>query len=966
MAKNGSDGRPRRSGRSVTTRTGRVLKVNSSLGGRWKMMREAKSRRRAERLAGLPKSRFKRAVYRLHPRRLAAYWFSRDGGIMALKIAGIGIVVLFITTLGVFAYFRKDLPKINDFSKLDGSISYYDRTGTELLFQDYDAVKRVPVKSEEISKYIKEATIAIEDRDFYNHRGFDIRGITRAAFTDISTGSAAQGGSTITQQLVKLTQDWTQERTLARKAKELILAVELERSYTKNEILTGYLNAAPYGSVIYGVQAASSDYFHKDAKDLTLAEATFLAAIPKAPAYYSPYSDYFDKESLIGRQHYIIDQMRNAKKISKQEAESAKKIDIMALVQPRATSKYAGIKAPYFVLSAKNELARNFLPGKETTKVGGWKVITTVDMKLQRLAEEQVNKGIDQVRRQGGDVAAFAAEDVETGQMVAVVGGIDFRNQEFGEINYAQTRLPPGSSFKPYDYLALIENSTSAGAGSVLYDVQAPLPGYPCTRKARPPDGNCLNNYDFRYPGPLTLRYALGGSRNVPAVKAFLTTGSDKVIKTAEALGLRSSYKCYRSGVDVNAATVEDETPCYGAAGIGDGAFLRLDEHVHAYATISRLGAYIPQSYILKIFDSDNDQFYEWKKAKPEQAVRPDSAYIVTDMIADPNASYFPSSQKIHRYQGWHFGLKTGTTNDAKDGWLMGMSTKYAAGVWVGHHTRQKEMRGTMESMTRPIWGGWMRGAHKDLPAKNWTQPAGVKQMPAYVVRTHVGVGSVEPSPVNDLYPSWYKPKTTANQTSVIDRVSTKLATNCTPALAKETVGGSSNAEQFSVDIYYGSGGARTGDSNTTANDDIHSCSDSPPGIASVYVGGADVTTGGNTTCTTNPCTITATVSAGTHALSNAERPQFPGTVHLLIDGGVSQTAQVSGSPATVSFSYTGTGSHTVSIQVIDSVLYSATSSAATVVFGPAPTTYGPGNNPIVGNPSDPCIVGNGRGRRIC
>lgn len=932
---------PRRSGRTVTTRTGRVLKVNSSLGGRWKMMKEAKSTRRAARLAGLPKSRLKRTIWRMHPKRVAAYWFSRDGGVMALKISGIAIVFMFITTLGVFAYFRKDLPKINDFSKLDGSISYYDRTGTELLFQDYDAVKRVPVSTDEISQYVKDATIAIEDQDFYEHRGFDVRGITRAAFKDISTGSASQGGSTITQQLVKLTQDWTQERTVARKVKELILAVELERSYTKTEILTGYLNAAPYGSVIYGVQAAASDYFHKSAKDLTLAEAAFLASLPKAPAYYSPYSEYFDKESLIGRQHYVLDQMVRMDKISKEQAEEAKKVDIVAAVQPRAASKYAGIKAPYFVLAAKNELARNFLPGKETTKVGGWKVITTVDMKLQRLAEEQVQRGLRQIKRQGGDVAAFAAEDVKTGQMVAVVGGVDFNNKEFGEINYVQTPLPPGSSFKPYDYLALIENSNSAGAGSVLYDSQGPLPGYACTNKSLPPprgQGNCLQNYDFRYPGPMTLRYALGGSRNVPAVKAFLTVGPDKVIKTAEALGLRSGYKCYLD----EALTQEDQ--CYGAAGIGDGAYLRLDEHVHAYATLSRMGAHIDQSYILKIFDSRGEQFYEWKQPKAEQAVRPDSAYIVTDMLADPNASYFPAGQKLHRFQGWHFGLKTGTTNDAKDGWLMGMSTKYAAGVWVGHHTRQIAMRGTMESMTRPIWNGWMQAAHRGQQVQNWTAPAGVKRMPAYVVRQHVGIGSVEPSPAMDIYPSWYKPKANVSQSSTIDRVSNKLATNCTPDLAKQTVGGSSNAEQFSVDIYYGSGGARDSTANTTANDDIHSCGDSPPAIAAFYVGGNNVTSGGNTTCTGSPCAITATISAGTHPLTSPERPQFPGTVNLLVNGQVSQSQQVGDSPATVTFNHSGSGTQTISIQVIDSVLYSATSPSATVVFGSAEVPP-PGNS---------------------
>src|SRR3990167_4874251 len=240
---------PKRKGRPITTRSGRTLKVNRSMGQRLSTMREAKTLRKLNRLKGLPKSRLKRFFWRLHPKRLAAYWFSRDGGIMAVKIIGISILVIFVLTMGIFAYYRKFLPNLNDISgsSLGGSISYYDRSGKVLLWQDYDGVKRVPVQSEEISKYIKDATVAVEDKDFFSHRGFDIKGITRAAVNDIFHQEVRQGGSTITQQLVKLNLDWQEERTVTRKIKELILAVELERTYTKDEILTGYLNTAPYG-----------------------------------------------------------------------------------------------------------------------------------------------------------------------------------------------------------------------------------------------------------------------------------------------------------------------------------------------------------------------------------------------------------------------------------------------------------------------------------------------------------------------------------------------------------------------------------------------------------------------------------------------------------------------------------------------------------------------------------------------
>jgi penicillin-binding protein 1A len=254
----------RTSSRFVTTSRGRQIRINRSLLGKWGARKEAKALRKAERLRGLPKSRVKRFFWRLHPKRLYAYWFSRDGGIMALKIVGIGIVVFFVLSVGVFAYFRKDLPDITDISgdNLGGSISYYDRSGKILLWQDYNAVKRVPVASEEISQHLKDATIATEDRNFYTEKGFNLRAIVRAAINNTFKKGGTQGGSTITQQLVKITQDWSEERTFTRKVKELILAIELERTYTKDEILTGYLNAAPYGGVDHGAQAAASDYFH--------------------------------------------------------------------------------------------------------------------------------------------------------------------------------------------------------------------------------------------------------------------------------------------------------------------------------------------------------------------------------------------------------------------------------------------------------------------------------------------------------------------------------------------------------------------------------------------------------------------------------------------------------------------------------------------------------------------------------
>ncbi len=906
----GSKGRRRPNKNHHTTKSGTVIKVNQSLSDRIKAKRDAKARRKAAYLSSLPKNRFKRILYRLHPKRMAQYWFSREGGIMALKLFGIGVVAGFLLLVGLFAYFRKDLPNLKDISgnNIGGSIQYYDRTGETLLWEDFDAVKRIPVQGENISEYVKQATIAIEDQDFFEHGGFDVRGIMRAAWSN-ATGGTMQGGSTITQQLVRLTQaEVGKEQTYTRKVKELILSVELERTYTKEEILVGYLNTAPYGNVQYGVESASRDYFEKSAGELTLDEAAFLAAIPQSPSYYSPYGPSYNPEALVGRQHYILTLMAQQGMVSQEESEAAKEVDTLAKVkQPK--QKFAGIRAPWFVLAAKEQLEQKF--GAETVQRGGWKVTTTLDMSLQTIAEEEVTSGLDRVRRQGGDTAAFVASDVKTGQVVALVGGADFTNEEYGQNNYARLRIPPGSSFKPYDYLSLIEHNNNFGAGTVLYDTQGPLDGYPCTNKNRPQSGgNCLQNYDFRYPGPVTLRYALGASRNVPAVKAMLLTGVDKTIETAEKLGLDSGYKCY----DDEMLTVEAQ--CYASSAIGDGAYLRLDEHVHAYATISRNGLNIPRTYILKIEDATGKVLDEWKPSKGEQAVRPDSAYIVADMMSDPRASYMAT--KIHNHNGHKYSVKTGTTNDSKDGLMLGFSTHYAAGVWVGYHNRQVEMSGFMETMTRPIWEGWMDRAHDNLQPEERQRPSGVQELPAYVIRNHVGGSTIEPSPERDLYPSWYeKPGRSSNDRQVIDIISNKLATDCTPELARREAN-NAEASNFSGDTFVNGGGA----ANLNEKDDIHNCDDSPPTI----------TLSAPNNCNSS-CTFTVAVHQGTHALAG-NTDKGAGKINIMIGDETVQTFDISESSSySVTYNPTFSDSRRVVAEVIDSVLYSSRSEAKTVNF---------------------------------
>ncbi len=966
-------GQSRRAKNTVTSKSGKTLSLNSSLGDRLKSKKMARKTEKAAYLSTLPKNRFKRIAYRMRPKRLAQYWFSQEGGIMALKIVGIAIVIGFFLTIGLFAYFRKDLPKIKDLAgNIGGSITYWDRTGKVLLWQDYNAVKRTPVTTDQISPYMKEATVAIEDKNFYHEGAFDVRGIIRAAIHDtIGGGGSLQGGSTITQQLVKLNENWTENRTVTRKVKELILSVELEKQYTKDDILTGYLNMAPYGGLDYGVETAAQDYFHVSAKDLSLAQAAMLAAIPQSPNYYSPYgsttfnsaaSNTFDKGALIGRQQYILDQMYKQGYITKAQAEAAKQVDVLAQVQP-LQSKYSNMKAPYFVLAAKNQLIQKYTA--QMVAQGGWKIITTLNVSFQNKAEALVASNLANVKRYGGDEEATVLENVPTGQIEALVGGVDFNQPEYGQINFAdQVLIPPGSSFKPYDYSTLINNQgMNAGAGSVLYDTQGPIidpvtgAGYPCTNKNNPrndKNANCLWDYDFRYPGPLTLRYALGGSRNVPAVKAMIQAGVNKTISTASAMMAntylqsqhQSAYNCYAAGTDLSNATAADTTACYPSSAIGDGAFLHLDDHVNGLATLGRLGNAIPRTFILQITDASGNTIYKWTQPKGTQVISPDTAYIMNNMLSDPNASYLSAgSQKFQHDNGWDFAVKTGTTNDNFDGLMTSWSTQYAVVSWVGYHTRNKAMAGHhMENMTEPLTRGMMEFAHAGLKPVNWVQPPTIKTAPAFVITNHVGLGSVEPSPSTDIYPGWYQPKT-GSTAQVTDKVSGLIATTCTPDLAKQTSGGNSNVSAFSIDHFVdGTLNKNTSSASATAaTDNVHNCGDSPPTVTLTAPAGltCNATDNGG-----QGCSITVTASQGTHALTDPQYANFPGVITVTLNGQSIYSYTIDAndtSPVSKTFYYipTASGSGNLIATVTDSVLYSGTDSS-TITLVPAPVAPTP------------------------
>ena len=955
MASKGPSRGRRRKGRQPDS-----IQLNRSLTSRRKERKAAARAKKAEYLASLPKDRWKRMSVRLSPRHLIAYWFSRDGAIMALKIIGIFIFICFFVVIGIFAYFRKDILafKSIDGANLGGSISYYDRTGTVLLWQDYNSVKRVPVSFNDISPYMKEATVAIEDKNFYHESGFDFLAILRSAVHDIiHHGQGLEGASTITEQVVKLNKGWKDPLTITEKIEEIGLAIELSREYSKAQILNAYLNIAPYGNVDYGVQAAAQDYFHTTAAKLTLAQSAMLASIPQAPTAYSPFSsptynsavsaNYFAANLLTERAHYVLQLMVQQHYISEAQAQAAMKVNVLAEVYP-LQSEYNVIKYPYFDLAAKQQLLNTY--GQKLMSHGTWKVITTLSVPLQNLAQNVVASNANNALYVGGaDEEALVAEQTQTGQVVAYVGGENFNNPIDGQINYAALNINPGSTIKPYVYSTFINNSHDAGAGSVIYDVQQPLPGYPCTNKAKPQyGGNCLWDYDYRYPGPETLRYALAGSRNVPAVKIGLMAGISNVQKTASAMmGFPNAYVCYAPNTNPITDGPAQQVPCYGSAAIGNG-YLQLDHTVNGLATLGRMGVEVPQTYILKIIGANGNTIYQWHQPKGTQVLRQDTAYIMNNMLSDPRATYLPGScstytctqlyqggYKWERYNGWDIAVKTGTQNSDMSGLMAGWTTQYTVVSWAGYHTINKPLKlGTMEAITEPMTRGWMQSALDMLHTKpiNWVQPKDIKVIPAYVQRVHVGLGSEEPGPVDELFPSWYTGKG-ATGTRVIDKVSGGLATACTPPDARETVTGGT-AASFSVDKFWPINQSKnSSSSNAPVYDNVHKCSDQPPSVSFI-----NPTAGSNTICSNTDnngkgCSIVINAVAGTHPLAGGNVPGS-GTLSLSINGSVVQTWNLANAQLPVVYYYLPPASDTsqttvnLSATVTDSVLYQNTATA--------------------------------------
>ncbi len=505
----------------------------------------------------------------------------------------------------------------------------------------------------------------------------------RAFIANIKSGRASQGGSTITQQLAK-NAFLTPEKRLTRKIKELILAVQLESRYSKDEIFALYLNQIPYGSNIYGVEAASQTYFSKPAKELTLGESASLAALLNAPTYYSPWGN--NKNALLERKDFVLQRMFESKLITESELEIAKK-EILEFAPP----SFGGIKAPHFVLTVKELLAEKY--GEDVVTNGGLRVVTSLDWKLQEIAERVVSDGAKRNEElYGGRNAALVAEDPKTGQILALVGSRDYFDESIdGSFNVPLQGLrQPGSALKPFVYLSAFEKGFHPK--SILFDVEIDF-----NASGNPERSYVPHNFDGLFRGPVTMEEALAQSMNVPAVQTLYLAGLDNVLKKVDDFGI----------------TTLKERGRYGLSLVLGGGEVRLIELVGAYATLAERGVRHTQSMILEVKDTNNKILDEYHD-ETERVM--DSLYpsIITDILSNKNlrSPLFQNSLGLTLFGEYDVALKTGTTNDYRDAWALGYSPSLTVGVWAGNSDNTPmHQQGSSILAAIPIWNAFLKEA---------------------------------------------------------------------------------------------------------------------------------------------------------------------------------------------------------------------------------------------------------------
>src|SRR3989344_675062 len=609
-----------------------------------------------------------------------------------------------IMLLSFFLYLQRTLPDPESIAtrKVGESTKIYDRTGEILLYDIHGEEKRTIIPWEQIPDTIKKATLASEDSDFYNHKGLDLRGIARAFFKDVMSLGVSQGGSTITQQLVKkaLLGD---ERTISRKIKEAVLSIEIERKFTKDEIFWMYLNQIPYGSNAYGIESAAKEFFDKKASQLTFAEAATIASVTKAPSYYSPFGNHV--KELLTRKDSILARMKTIGFISETEYNEA-----LAQKLEFKSSK-EDIQAPHFVIMVKEYLSSKY--GENAVENGGFKIITTLDSNLQLIAEEVVSKysAINKEKYKATN-ASLVAIDPKTGDVLALVGSKDYFNiADEGNFNVAIANRQPGSSFKPFAYAVALEKGYPDD--TVVFDLKTEFnpnckPDSSQTKDRYGLDCYHPQNYDGKYRGPVSLRQGLAQSLNVPSVKVLYLAGINDTMELAEKMGI---------------TTLNDKTR-FGLSLVLGGAEVKLVDLTSAYGVFANDGIRNPWSFIQKV-ESSSGQILEEKNTKTERVLNSQTARLINNMLSDNSARapMFGYSSSLY-IPGRDVAAKTGTTQDNKDAWVVGYSPSLVTGVWTGNNKNESITKeGAGISASGPMWHEFMIKALNTLPNEKFINP---------------------------------------------------------------------------------------------------------------------------------------------------------------------------------------------------------------------------------------------------
>jgi len=607
-----------------------------------------------------------------------------------LIYVGVCLFILgFISSTIAIAIISKDLPDPEKLSErqVAQSTKIYDRTGEHLLYEVYQDQKRTMVELDQISPYAIKATVAVEDKNFYTHKGVRLISIIRAGFNNLIGRKTGSGGaSTLTQQLIKLSIVGG-EKSYFRKIKEAILAMRLEKKYTKDQILKMYLNEAPYGSTNYGIESASQSYFRKPATDLALHEASTLAALLKQPTRYLN-----DTEMLKERRNLVLRLMFEQEYITEEEKNQAQSEELKII-------KNTGIMdAPHFVMYIKQLLAEKY--GEKMVDQSGLRVVTTLDYDKQKMAEAIIQEMGDKFATEANaNNAALVAISPHNSEILAMVGSRDFKNEEIdGQFNVATLgKRQPGSSFKPFVYTAAFEKGYTPE--TVLYDVVTNF-------ESRSGGDYSPKDYDNKERGLVTIRKALQGSLNIPAVKALYLVGEKTMADFAERFGY---------------TTLSD-----GQAGLSlvlGGAEVNLLEHTNAYSALANNGKYKSPVSILEITDDKGNKIYSFEEVQGSEAITPEIAALITSVLTDDPARAFTFGLgSTLTLPDRPVAAKTGTTNDYKDAWTMGYVPSLAVGVWVGN-TIPSPMKGGGNKLAGQIWNKFMREALASTTPEQFPEP---------------------------------------------------------------------------------------------------------------------------------------------------------------------------------------------------------------------------------------------------